>query len=467
MKKIHMIVNTLMTLVLLGLMSYSLIGEVTHEILGTAMLVLFIVHHILNRKWFGALNKGRYSAFRIFQTILVFLMLVSVILSAVSGIMMSKHLFTFLGITEGMALARGVHVVCAYANYILMSLHLGLHWNGMISAMIPNDKKSSATMWWVLRIIALAISAYGVYAFIKRQIGEYLFYQTQYVSFDESEPLILFYLDYLAIMVLFVLIGHYLGKLLKRIPKGNSSNKKPMTKKGKIILAIVIVLLIVAVIAIILFGIPYFNRHFKTVEVNRQQAVSGQKADWQGNKPLVVYFTRVGNTDFEEDVDAVSGASLLLADGKLTGSDELLADMVVDILDCESKAITLTGKKYPSSYNDTVSVAGDELREQARPAIEPIDISNYDSIILIYPLWWGSIPMPVATFLEQNDFNGKTIYLIATQGSSGYGSTVSDIEALAKGAKVVKGTSIYCEDIPSARQTLYNLIKSDFNVYNR
>lgn len=467
MKKIHMIVNTLMTLVLLGLMSYSLIGEVTHEILGTAMLVLFIVHHILNRKWFGALPKGRYSAFRIFQTILVFLMLVSVILSAVSGIMMSKHLYTFLGITQGMALARGVHVVCAYANYILMSLHLGLHWNGMISAMIPKDKKSSATIWWVLRIIAIAISAYGVYAFIKRQIGEYLFYQTQYVSFDESEPLILFYLDYLAIMVLFVLIGHYLGKLLKKIPKGNNSDKKPMTKKGKIILAIVIVLLIVAVIAIILFGIPYFNRHFKTVEVNRQQAVSGQKADWQGNKPLVVYFTRVGNTDFEEDVDAVSGASLLLADGKLTGSDELIADMMVDILDCESKAITLTGNKYPSSYNDTVSVAGDELREQARPQIEPIDVSNYDSIILIYPLWWGSIPMPVATFLEQNDFNGKTIYLIATQGSSGYGSTVSDIEALAKGAKVIKGTSIYCEDIPTARQTLYELIESDFNVYNR
>ncbi|HAQ52614.1 MAG TPA: hypothetical protein DCR12_07625, partial [Lachnospiraceae bacterium] len=153
-------------------------------------------------------------------------------------------------------------------------------------------------------------------------------------------------------------------------------------------------------------------------------------------------------------------------DGKLTGSDELIADMVVDILDCESKAITLTGKKYPSSYNDTVSVAGDELREQARPQIEPIDVSNYDSIILIYPLWWSSIPMPVATFLEQNDFNGKTIYLIATQGSSGYGSTVSDIESLAKGAKVVRGTSIYCEDIPNARKTLYELITSGFNVSN-
>lgn len=455
MKKTRMIVNVGMTIVLLGLMSYSLIGETTHEILGTIMVVLFIVHHILNRKWFGALNKGRYSAFRICQTILVFLMLVSVVMSAVSGIIISKHLYVFLGFSQGMATARSIHIVCAYANFILMSLHLGLHWNSMISAMVPNDKKSSKTLWWVLRIIAFAIAGYGIYAFIKRQIGEYLFLQQQYVSFDTSEPIILFYLDYIAIMVLFVLVGHYLGKLLKKIPQG-----KPMTQKGKVILVIVLILIVVAVVAIILFGIPYFNRHFKTVEVNKQQVVSGQKADYQGSKPLVVYFTRVGNTDFEEDVDAVSGASLLLADGKLTGSDELLADMVSDMLDCESKAITLTGKKYPSSYGDTVSVAGDELKVQARPAIEPIDVSGYDSIILVYPLWWYSIPMPVATFLEQNNFEGKTVYLIATQGSGGYGNTVGEIEKAAKGAKVEPLTSIYCEDIPNARQTLLDIFNN-------
>ena len=141
------------------------------------------------------------------------------------------------------------------------------------------------------------------------------------------------------------------------------------------------------------------------------------------------------------------------------GSNQLLAEMVCDILDCESAAITLTGERYPSSYSSTVVVAGDELRENARPAILPIDVSAYDSVILIYPLWWGSIPMPVATFLEQNDFSGKTVYLIATQGSSGYGKTVSEIEELCPGAKVVKGTSIYCEDITDARGELLSLIR--------
>lgn len=459
MKNVRMIVNVSMTIVLLGLMSYSLIGETTHEILGTIMVVLFIVHHILNRKWFGALNKGRYSAFRICQTILVFLMLISVCLSAISGIIISKHLYVFLGLSQGMAVFRSIHIVCAYANYILMSLHLGLHWNSMISAMTSKAGKSNTVLWWILRVITIVVSLYGIYAFVKRQIGEYLFLSQQYVSFDTSEPLILFYIDYIAIMVLFVAVGHYLGMLLKK-----ADSKKPMSKKGKRILVIVIILFVIAVIAIALFGVPYFNRHFKTVEVSKNEVVSGEKASWNGNKPLVVYFTRVGNTDFDENVDAVSGASLLIADGKLTGSDELIADMVCDILDCESKAITVTGKKYPSSYNDTVSVAGDELKEEARPDIEPIDITGYDTIILIYPLWWYSIPMPVATFLEQNDFNGKTINLIATQGSSGFGNTISEVEELAKGANVIPAVSIYCEDIPNARPLLLELINNNFTA---
>ncbi len=223
---------------------------------------------------------------------------------------------------------------------------------------------------------------------------------------------------------------------------------------------VIVILLCIAAFSIGIFAVPYLNRHFRSVDIDYAEKTVGEKVAWTGDKPLVVYFTRLGNTDFEADVDAVSGASLLTSDGVLVGSNALLADMVGDILSCEPVPITLTGKKYPSSYNSTISVSGDELRAQARPAIEPIDVSGYSSVILIYPLWWGSIPMPVATFLEQNDFTGKTLYLIASQGSSGYGKTVSEIEALCPGATVIPGTSIYCEDVPDAREELLTLIKS-------
>lgn len=132
---------------------------------------------------------------------------------------------------------------------------------------------------------------------------------------------------------------------------------------------------------------------------------------------------------------------------------------IQDAIGSEVIPITLTGEKYPSSYMDTVSVGSREIKEDARPAIEDIDISGHNKIILVYPIWWGTVPMPVATFLEANDFTGKTIYLLATQGSYGFASSTSDIKKMAKGAEVVEGLSIYCDDIPNVRSELAEWLK--------
>ena len=213
-----------------------------------------------------------------------------------------------------------------------------------------------------------------------------------------------------------------------------------------------------AAAAIGLWLVPYLNPHFRTVSIDYAEAVSGEQITWNRSKPLVVYFTRIGNTDFTADADAVSGASLLLADGRLTGNTELLADMIENAVGCDVRAVTLTGTHYPASYNDTVSAAGKELRAQARPEIEPIDVSDYDTVLLVYPIWWGTVPMPVASFLSQNDFSGKRIGLIATQGSSGFVSSTEDIRTLAPGAEVTELASIYCDDIPSARAALCEVL---------
>lgn len=220
-------------------------------------------------------------------------------------------------------------------------------------------------------------------------------------------------------------------------------------------LAIFIIALLSAVSLGIGFGlVPYLNRHLRTVEVNLEDAVFGEHHSWKNGQPLVVYFTRVGNTDFEPDIDAVSGASLLKSDGKLMGNTQFMAAMLQDLLGCDSTAITLTEDRYPSSYAETCTVGGKEIKEQARPNIEMIDVSKYDDIILLYPIWWGTIPMPVATFLESNSFDGKNVFLIATQGSSGFASSSEDIRALIPQANVVEGISVYCDDIPISAKLL-------------
>ena len=67
--------------------------------------------------------------------------------------------------------------------------------------------------------------------------------------------------------------------------------------------------------------------------------------------------------------------------------------------------------------------------------------------------------MPVASFLEQNEWNGKKLRLIATQGSSGFVSSTADIQRMADGAEVTELVSIYCDDIPHARPQITDCLR--------
>ena len=212
---IKIITDIAMTVVLLFLMSYSLIGEALHEWFGIAMFALFILHHILNRRWSSRLFKGKYTAYRIRQTVLVVLALVAMMGSMVSGIVLSRHALTFLPITGGQSWARTLHMLSAYWGFVFISLHLGLHWSMMVGMAGRLWKKKSAARSWSVRAVGFLIAGYGIYAFFKRDIGSYMILKNQFVFFDYDEPLILFLIDYTAVMGLFVFVGHYIGLGLK------------------------------------------------------------------------------------------------------------------------------------------------------------------------------------------------------------------------------------------------------------
>lgn len=214
-----------MTVALLFLMTYHMLGDAFHEWVGAGMLVLFLLHHILNFKWSRAIFRGKYTAYRILQTALVLLILLTMLGSLVSGIILSRHVFTFLGIDGGRSLARTVHLVCSYWNLVLLSVHLGLHWNSMMAMARKVGGNSSAIRTWTLRILAFMVAGYGVFAFLRRNIVSYMTLQTQFVFFDYEEPLFLLLADYLAIMGLFVFMGHYVATALRGLGKKQSRKK--------------------------------------------------------------------------------------------------------------------------------------------------------------------------------------------------------------------------------------------------
>ena len=86
-------VDLLMTALLLLLMSYSLVGEAAHEWLGVGIFLLFLLHHILNFRWFGNLFRGKYPPIRTLQTAVDLLVFLCMAGSMISGILLSRYVF--------------------------------------------------------------------------------------------------------------------------------------------------------------------------------------------------------------------------------------------------------------------------------------------------------------------------------------------------------------------------------------
>lgn len=210
----RMAIDLIMTVLLLLLMAYHFTGDVVHEWMGASMFLLFIVHHILNIPWYKNLFRGRYGATRTLQTILNMLLLAATLGLMTSGLILSRHVFSALPISSGQAFGRSLHHVSAYWGFVLMSSHLGLH-GKMIMAMFRKlfgMKEASTVRKWIFRSIALSVSAYGIYAFIRYQIGLYMFNIIQFSFFDYNQPVIFFFTEYLTIMGLFAIFFYYLNE---------------------------------------------------------------------------------------------------------------------------------------------------------------------------------------------------------------------------------------------------------------
>ena len=222
MKKVRMTIDILMVILLPLLMAYSLIGENIHELIGICMFALFIAHHVINRKWWTGIFKGKYNAVRILSTAVNLFLAVFMILQPVSGILMSKYVLKEVTISGASSVLRTIHMTLAYWGFIVMSFHLGLHIRAISAKM---KSRMNVTVRTVVTVLFLMIAAYGVYAFLKRGIGDYLLMKVMFAFFDYSESRIRFLLDYVAVMVLVAEIAFWLQNGLLKLSNGGSKKR--------------------------------------------------------------------------------------------------------------------------------------------------------------------------------------------------------------------------------------------------
>lgn len=141
--------------------------------------------------------------------------------------------------------------------------------------------------------------------------------------------------------------------------------------------------------------------------------------DPEQQKVLVAYFSCTGNTRAVAEKIAA-----------LTGGD------LYEIVPAEPYS------SADLNYNNSSCRANLEMNDPAaRPAIggEHVDISEYDTVLIGYPIWWGTMPRIINTFLDTYDLSGKTVLPFCTSGSSGVSMSVSAIRAAEPGANVMDG----------------------------
>ena len=222
------IIDILMTIILLLAMSYELMGakigeyfnfdgyeygSLVHEFLGISLVILFFFHLWLNRWWIKNLFKGHYNLTRSILAFVNFALIFDVIFLTFTGMYMSA-LIEAPEADSLMSFSRVGHVTASYWGYVLMSFHIGLNWH-IFSAMM--FKKMKIKLKIIPHILAIIIMIYGIKAFFKRQLRDYMSMNVVFTFFDFEEPFIYFILDYLSIMILFACLGHYLILLLRKV----------------------------------------------------------------------------------------------------------------------------------------------------------------------------------------------------------------------------------------------------------
>ena len=149
-------------------------------------------------------------------------------------------------------------------------------------------------------------------------------------------------------------------------------------------------------------------------------------------KTLIAFFSRADENYF-------GGAMRYVK----VGNTEIVVNGMKDIIAADIFKIDMKDP-YSPVYMTCIEEAKKDLRENARPELTNYldSIDDYDTVILAYPNYWGTMPMAVFTFLERYDFSGKTILPLCTNEGSGMGHSESDIKKLVPGAAVKKGLAV-------------------------
>ena len=161
-------------------------------------------------------------------------------------------------------------------------------------------------------------------------------------------------------------------------------------------------------------------------------------------KMLVAYFSFPIDSG-KEALDATSGASVTIKNGRHFGNAQFIAMTVADTLGESADLFEIdTGDHYPRDYKKIFNATQSEQRKNIKPKLlkRVQNMAQYDKIVIVCPVWWYKMPLAVQSFLDEYDLSGKTIYLSVTHGGSRSAGIEREIAAAEPNATVSRNMLI-------------------------
>lgn len=168
-------------------------------------------------------------------------------------------------------------------------------------------------------------------------------------------------------------------------------------------------------------------------------------------KILIAYFSRWGNTDYPADVDASTGASIIINNGNRRGTTQVVADYIQAAVGGDIHLIE-TSDPYPVDFDDVRDLNHSEQANGTRPALKSRieNMAQYETVFIGYPVWATTVPQAIRSFLEAYDFAGKTVVPFCTHDGYGAGSSYRAVQDAVSGATVPDGLALLASDVPSS-----------------
>lgn len=178
------------------------------------------------------------------------------------------------------------------------------------------------------------------------------------------------------------------------------------------------------------------------------------------NKILIAYFSRWGNTEYPDNVDASTSASIVI-DGERFGTTEYVARMIQETVGGDIHLIE-TVTPYTTDFDKLRDVNHNEMSNNILPELKEshLDIAKYDTVFIGYPVWATDVPQAVISFLNQYDLSGKTVIPFCTHDGYGAGSSYSTIRDASKAEKSLDGLAIEAKDVPGVKDTVTSWLDS-------